>query len=270
MNMLRSLGSSLVAKSSPGGRLREIGERAITTPQIPGKGAIGSISRAGLEEPLKREVPAGSEKVVGMQPIVESQAGLPADILPSEVGMPMPIPEGATPSVASSVPSGSRGQALFQGGVGGQPNAGGATAGASRQATKQVSQGVPFVGYKPPQVETQGGETQQTNPNIRPLLPQTGINQMAGGKVFAGEGGIPRTAAQKVVGGLGKTVSSVPIQAVKNVGNMMQSWGGQTIKSAPQARNVPRPSFIQGVKNQLRSVVQNFFSRLRSRGGRSW
>lgn len=263
--MLRSLGSSLVAKSSPGGKLREIGERAITTPQIPGKGAIGTLSRGGIEEPLKREVPAGSEKVVGMQPIVESQAGLPADVIPSEVMPPAPIPEGMSPSVNASVPQGNRGQALFQGGVGG--SSGGAAAGASRAATKQVSQGDPYIGYKKPVPEVQGAQTSSQDP--RSVNVGTGVPfaSTLGGKVYAGDTNnpVPRTAAQAVVGGLGKAVSAVPIQAVKNVGNMMQSWGGIT-QQAPrsQQKPAPKPSVAQGVANQLRSVVQNLFSKLRS------
>jgi hypothetical protein len=48
------------------------------------------------------------------------------------------------------------------------------------------------------------------------------------------------------------------------LGAKAQTWGGQTITSAPQAKNVPKPSFIQGVQNQLRSVIQNLFGRLRS------
>lgn len=261
--MLRSLGSSLVAKSSPGGRLREIGEQAITTPQIPGKGAIGTISRGGMEEPLKREVPPGSEKVVGMQPIVESQAGLPADVIPSEVMPPAPIPEGANPSVSASVPSGSRGQALFQGGVGGQPSAGGAAAGASKPVTKQVSQGVPYVGYKAPVPEVQGAQTSSQNRNSEMVGTGVPFASTLGGKVYAGDTNnpVPRTAAQAVVGGLGKVVSAV----APKVGNMMQSWGGQTIQAPrSQQKPAPKPSVVQGVVNQLRSVVSNLFSKLRS------
>lgn len=269
--MLRSIGSSLVAKSSPGGKLRDIAEQAITTPQVPGKGAIGSISRAGLEEPMKREVPAGSEKVVGVQPIVESQAGLPADVIPSEVMPPAPIPEGMSPSVNASVPQGNRGQALFQGGVGG--SSGGATAGASRPATKQVSQGVPFVGYTNPNqssVNDIGVSTQipRTNspPQNQPSSPYLGGGANAGGVGAK----TPQYAnpVQKVVGGLGKIVSNV----APALGNQMQSWGGirssgQNVPSGNRAGDVRpsnTPSFSQGVSNQLRSVIQNLTSKLRS------
>ena len=253
--MLRSnLGSSLVAKASPGAKLRETQEQKLMTPQIPGKGAIGSISRAGLEEPLKREVPAGSEKVVGVKPLVESQAGLPADLLAGGAVPPTEsaIPEGAGPQIRSKIPSGNQNQALFQGGVGGNSSP-------SRQTTQQVSQGAPYVGYQAPQPENQGGQTKQSNQAISPMLPQTGVNQMAGGKVFAGEGQVPRTLAQKVVGGAGKVVSAV----APSLGNQMQSWGGQTI-TGNRSKAIPTPSFAQGVANKLRSVITNLFSGLRS------
>src|SRR3990167_8772150 len=106
---LRSLGSSLVAKGSPGGTYRKTEERRIETPDLPGRGKVGSIDRAQLEEPLERQVPGGSQKVVGVQPTVESVAGVPGDIS-SVVGLPS--------GVSANVPQGAQSQALFQGGVG--------------------------------------------------------------------------------------------------------------------------------------------------------
>lgn len=254
--MLRSLGSSLVAKSSPGGKLRDLGEQAITTPQIPGKGAIGSISRAGIEEPLKREVPAGSEKIVGALPVVSSQPGLPADVIPSEVMPPAPIPEGMNPSVSASVPSGSRGQALFQGGVGGQPSAGGATAGAPRTATKQVSEGVPYVGYKPPVVEQSGD--QPANQGSTPSQQRSSSSQnqpnMASVPYRAPDSRSLPSFAGKVIAGDRPTPTPAP-----------RRMPTPAITPAPQkAASAPRSNPVQNVVNQLRSVVQNLFSRLRS------
>lgn len=256
--MLRSLGSSLVAKSSPGGKLRELKEQSVTTPQIPGKGAIGSISRSGIEEPLKRETPAGSEKVVGMQPIIESQAGLPADLIPEDIA-PAPIPEATSRQVRSSVPSGNNNQALFQGGVSptGEP---------TKPATQQVSQGVSKVSdlyNKPVQPNTPGASSNTEilrSQNVGTGIPFTST---LGGKAFAGEGNeVLRSLPQQVVGSLGKVVSNV----APSVGNMMQSWGGQTIQS-PRSQNkpAPKPNFVEGVMNQLRSVVSNLFSGLRSK-----
>ena len=254
--MLRSLGSSLVAKSSPGGRLRDLIEQAMTIPQIPGKGAIGSISRAGIEEPLKREVPAGSEKIVGATPVVQSQAGLPADILPSEVGMPMPIPEGANPSVSALVPSGSRGQALFQGGVGGQPSAGGATVGASRPITKQVSSGVPFVEYKAPEVANQPPQSntgqKTTNQNYQPNLAS-----------------VPYRAPD--VRNFPSFAHPVQADVVPTPTPTPRRVPTPAITPAPQrAASAPRSNLARNVFNQLRSIIQNWFSRLRSRRGRRW
>ena len=175
-------------------------------------------------------------------------------------------------------------RSLFQGGVGGQPNAGGATAGASRPATKQVSGGHNTVG-EALQPKVTGGEIQQQNPKS----PNVGVgvpsSKYAGGGAFADVPGeqpeIVRTGAQRIVGGLGKILTNVGTafgapQIVKGgLGAKAQSWGGQTQQAPREAFRSyktapPKPSFIQGVKNQLRSVVQNWFSRLRSRRGRRW
>ena|SRR3990167_1886198 len=117
---LRSLGSSLIARAGVGSRTRQGEETRIQKPEIPGKGAVGTLSRKGIEEPLERQVPPGSEKIVSSRPIVESIPGVPADILPDEGFIP-PAPGfegvGTPEGFRGNIPSGAQGQALFQGGV---------------------------------------------------------------------------------------------------------------------------------------------------------
>lgn len=116
---LRSLGSSLVAKSSPGAKLREKEEFTVTKPVIPGKGVPGSLQRQFVEEPGVRAIPPGSERIITPTPgaEVESQATPftppvnpeAAGILPGIIGQP-----GAGQPPAG-IPSGAQNQALFQG-----------------------------------------------------------------------------------------------------------------------------------------------------------
>lgn len=106
--MIRTVGSALLAKSLPGGKLRDVEEFARTKPEIPGKGQAGTLSRSLIEEPLTRQVPPGSAKIVGVQPTIEGTTV-------SSVRPPAPIPEAVQgPTVVSTVPKGAERQALFQ------------------------------------------------------------------------------------------------------------------------------------------------------------
>lgn len=98
---LRTLGATTLAKSNPGSKTRDVEEMRSGRPAIPGKGQAGTIARSLIEEPLNRAVPAGSNKVVSVQPTVEGNTVLPRSVVP--------------PSAA--VRPGADGQALFQGGV---------------------------------------------------------------------------------------------------------------------------------------------------------
>lgn len=75
--MLRSgLGSSLVAKSTPGTRYRETAEAQIPNPGQ-NQGAPGSLSRVQVEEPLERAVSPGSSRAIAVKPLIEGV--LPVD-----------------------------------------------------------------------------------------------------------------------------------------------------------------------------------------------
>lgn len=107
--MLRTIGSALLAKSQPGGRFRELEEFARTKPEIPGKGQAGTLSRSLIEEPLTRQVPTGSEKIVSVQPTIEGTTVSPVRPI-------NPFLEAVgSPTMPSTVPKGSQNQALLQG-----------------------------------------------------------------------------------------------------------------------------------------------------------
>lgn len=132
--MLRSLGTSLIAKSSPGGKLRESAERKVNATSIPGKGALGNISRLGLQDPLEAQGSVGSDKIIAQRPLVQGLVNTPTNIGPEQIStpegsrfaptwQPSPIsPDNGGDGVGyqaprQSQPSGNNNQALFQGGV---------------------------------------------------------------------------------------------------------------------------------------------------------
>jgi len=122
---INTLGSSLIAKSNPGGKLRETITANAEKPALPGKGDIGTIGRAQVEEPLNRPVSPGSDKVVAVQPTVEGSSVAQNDILPAG-GI------GLNESPTAPLRSGASNQSLFQGSAPSQPigrvNPGGTTA----------------------------------------------------------------------------------------------------------------------------------------------
>lgn len=132
--MLRSLGTSLLAKANPGGQLRGLSERKTNTPSIPGKGAIGNLSRLGVEDPLEAQGSPGSDKIVAQRPLEQGLVGTPTDIVPEMYATqegsqfaPVWQPSPTSPDVGSAggvglesqpvIPSGGNNQALFQGGA---------------------------------------------------------------------------------------------------------------------------------------------------------
>lgn len=77
--MLRSgLGSSLVAKSTPGTKYRETAEGNIPNLGI-NQGTPGSLSRVQVEEPLERAISPGSSRAIAVKPLIEG--ALPADVV---------------------------------------------------------------------------------------------------------------------------------------------------------------------------------------------
>lgn len=69
--MARTIGSSLAAKAAPGSVSRGLVEKRNEEQNLLGRGKIGSLERAQIEEPLERAVPAGSAKIAAQQPLIE-------------------------------------------------------------------------------------------------------------------------------------------------------------------------------------------------------
>lgn len=93
-----TLGSSLVSKASPGALYRTQREKKSMMNAIPeGKGAIGSIGRNLVEEPLNRPVATGARKVVGVRPTVPMVSDMRAQasgmgMFPGESVAPLAAP----------------------------------------------------------------------------------------------------------------------------------------------------------------------------------
>lgn len=283
----RQLGSSLLARAGAGGRLRETEESRIQKPEIPGKGAPGTLGRAQVEEPLVRQVSPGSAKIVSVQPTVEGTTA--PNIVPEDVESVGILP--TSPRVEAR--PGANNQALFQGGVStsGQevPGTGVPTSKVQqgRGATVTSSQGGgarPAVANVP---QVQGAQTQQQGQAARvvrtPLAPALG--NIISPKAFAEEGVrrvqefVP-TAGQFLAGGAGKLLTAVgsalnaPQLRPGGLGAQLQSFGGQPTRTSTGS-NIARPGSISSglrsvaqnvgnVVNNLRSQAQNVFSGLRS------
>src|SRR3990167_6006864 len=128
MPTIRSLGSQLVAKNSPGAASREKIEGRVLKPEIPGKGIPGSLERGLVEEPFVKNLPAGTERILTPSPgaQVESQAfpydmpeWMAAQIAAEEAARQAALLEGQVGQPSGGQPSESRpgadNQALFQG-----------------------------------------------------------------------------------------------------------------------------------------------------------
>lgn len=99
--MLRTFGTALLAKSQPGGKLRELEEFTTTKPEIPGKGQAGTLSRSLIEEPLTRQTPPGSEKIVSVQHTIEGVAPLTEAV--GSLTMHQTVPKGERQALFQSI-----------------------------------------------------------------------------------------------------------------------------------------------------------------------
>jgi len=243
-----TLGTSLVAKGNPGGKLREVVEQGINEAALTGAGQTGSIQRAQIEQPLERPVSPGSEKIVSATPALEGGVVTPMDVDPLNAGIGLPSGAVARP--------GANAQALFQGNPGnqaaspGRPNPGAAPqVRAMNAAPANVA-----TAYRPPapqgdvmgastaqpaqpsqqNQQVQGGSNIRTQAVVKPLI------GTLGGKVYADapsnkpvvvQKPVQATTGQYLAGGAGRAISAVGnainSPAVKNVGNQLQSFGGQ-------------------------------------------
>lgn len=102
------LSQSLISSShafSPGSVLRSFLENQFAGIKIPGKGESGSLSRTQLEEPLARNVPVGSNKIVAVKPLIEPTSTSNAASLPNvNIGQPSIAPGIGLPKNMGTTP----------------------------------------------------------------------------------------------------------------------------------------------------------------------
>jgi hypothetical protein len=142
--MIRSLGSSLLAKAATGSLSRKREEEAIIKPNIPGKGAVGTAGRELVEQTNITPVAPGSEKVIRSAPGVESAStpGMAASQVPLVAGMGLPPGGAPAPgAMRSNAAPGQNNQPMFQGGA---PAPATAPGQAGRQATVASTAGAPM------------------------------------------------------------------------------------------------------------------------------
>lgn len=266
-----ALGSSLISKSSPGGKLRELAEAKAQQAAQAGGGEIGTVQRSQIEEPLERPVSPGSQKVVSSTPAIEGIAYTPDQVDPLTGGNGI----GLDPTVGSQpLRSGANNQSLFAGSPQGAPSSpgrsGSPTPGATASTTS-IQTAAPRVAtaYRPaaaqapsPSPTPAPNQNVQSRPNIQTQLVTKPLIGNLGIKAYAAEGApsnkpivvqqpVQATTGQYLAGGAGRAISAlgslINNQQVKQVGNNLQSVGGQ------RPQGVTTGSVSQGV----RSVAQN-------------
>lgn len=278
--MLRTLGSSLIAKAGVGSRTRELAENSMQNPNLPEKGQVGTISRDLVQDPLERPVPPGSDKIIAHQPLIESAALEPPtspvepNVTPPGFGAGIGIDGNR---VAPSVPQGAAGQPLFQGGVSpaGTP-ASRAPQGVGGKVTGTTGgQAELATAYKPvesPNVSVQGGQGQQSNPGSAPLT-----GSVLGTKAYAGGGGenapsVPsfeRSGIRSIAGALSNATSAIPAisQPLRSfatnpansdvLGNLLRSAISAPVKVGQSIANqVKSGGAIGQAINKLRSIFK--------------
>lgn len=266
--MLRTVGSTLLAKASPGGALRKTEEQNIESPAIPGKGGIGTISRAGLEQPIERQVPPGSAKVVSSAPSVEGNVA-PGGMLPTQpipdTGMGLP---GSTNPIAPSTPTR---------GVASAPNVGllpqTLRSQASGTAAKTVSGGaLAGAGVNTKVAQEMGEQARiQGNPSISgPDYVNPFVSGIMGTKVRADEGGqgYRPTTLQQVAGSVGSAMQKAGDAAKSGlagpIGQALRSIVGSTGTAGSLQRFGGDPNVSKSGTGSVQKAAQSAASAIKS------
>lgn len=278
--MIRSIGSSLLAKASTGSLSRRKEEERITKPNIPGKGAVGTAGRDLVEETNITPVAPGSEKVIRSAPGVESASlpGMAANQVPLVAGIGL----NGVPAGAPGERPGAVNQPMFQGG--GAPASQPGQAGRQAQATSNAGAPIGSVATaranKAAEAARVAGESAQVQGERVPFgsgsLPDIGI---FGGRVSAEGGGETSTPAGQWQPTTGQYLSGALSKAIDTIGkklgnvlpemkvseNLAKFGGSQTVAAAGKG-SITKAS--QNIGNALRSVVQqaqNTWNKLRSK-----
>lgn len=278
--MIRSIGSSLLAKAGTGSLSRKKEETRILKPEIPGKGAVGTAPRELVQETNITPVAPGSEKVIRSAPGVES-ASLPgvAGVAPTQV----PLVAGIGSPGGAPMARGDRGnQPMFAGGG----TAASAPGQAGRQAVAGASTGAPMGAVSTaraagmtstPTMGEVSKAVAQRVPFGEGSLPNIGI---FGGQIQAKEGesggqqtsqpsaGWQPTAAQYVAGKVGSLINKYKPTGNLSLGlaNKAEKFGGSQSVAAAGKGSITKAA--QNIGGALRSVTQaakNTVSKLRSK-----
>lgn len=171
---IQRLGSSLIAKSQPGSRLRSSEEDRQTGAIQRGSDSAqtGSPVRGSVDEPIEKLNPQGTQKIVSVQP----------SITPTEKSVVSKV--GIAPSIGAASRVNNPSGASNGGGVGKTSNPGGGAAPASRTAFRAAQVGAsasgvgrPAIGYAPggggaegavkgASTARQGSVSRVTNPTV--------------------------------------------------------------------------------------------------------
>lgn len=272
---LRTIGSTLLARSSPGGALRSKDEALINQPDIPNTGAIGSVSRQMVEEPLQRQVPEGSAKVVSVTPTVEGTTVAAPGTNPAMPMAPINTNGPASPvgilgngPSPSNTPSVGASQPLFAGGV--SPEAGPFVQ--PRSSVRSGATGTAVSGG--PVTNTSAATAYQPTPEPTPMPVRGGASQpnaqvlgllsgLFGTKAIASEA--PKTMlstlGQQISGSIGKRLTNIgtafhaPQLVPGGLGARMQSYGGAPSVTQSGGGSIKKAirSVANAVRNNLRS-----------------
>lgn len=295
---LRSLGSSLVAKNSPGSKSREIVENRLNSPTVPDKGDPGSLQRSLTEETKVTPVAPGSEKQIRVSPGVSAVRGMD-DPGMGLIGSDSPALAGGAAAPRqnynpAALRSGAAGQALLQG-------SGAAPTAPQSSATPTAASSAPRAGRTATAVSSAGSGPAENllagimgtgnvdsgprqNYQVEKPQPNTEVGsykfQPLGGRVQAADGNANKTisgntlqavagtlskAAEKIGGG---SIPSIGLRSfasnVNQVANPLVSPAAalQSVNKAVSQAN-PIGSAVSGFNN-LRSQANNVLSKLRS------
>jgi hypothetical protein len=267
--MIRSIGSSLLAKAGSGSLTRKKEETRMTKPEVPGKGAVGTAVRDLTQETNITPTAPGSEKVIRSAPGMESASlpGMAANQVPLVAGMGLPVTPGAG-APGGGAPASAPGQAGRQAVMGASTGAPVGSVAAARAAgmtaaptmgavSKAAAERIPFGGGSLPDIGMFGAR----------VSADTGGNAPAS----TGTPGWQPTAGQYAAGALGKVINAVGqklgnILPELKVSEKLQNWGGSPGVALAGQGSIGKT--VQNISNALRSVTQaakNTFSNLRSK-----
>lgn len=267
---IQRLGSSLIAKSQSGSRLRSAEEDRQTGALQRGSASAqtGSPVRGSVDEPIEKLNPQGTQKIVSVQP----------SITPTEKSVVSKI--GIAPSIGAASRVSNPSGVSNGGGTGKASNPGGGAAPASRTAFRAAQVGAstsgigrPAIGYTPggggasgsvKGASTQGSVSRVTNPTQ--LQSQGLVKSLTGlgNRVSAGETTVkpvifkPTTA---IKGAVGKAIDTVgrslgnPLPEKKISENLQSATMAQAKKASNTAQNVAKA--INNAPAALRSAASN-------------